>query len=148
MKRKLKRYKKEQNQKKQIRNFEKRINLDINLLNLLRNSFYGHSLLHLDQDRKKLTNSLRDWYIRSGHNQKFAKLSFQKNRIEKDVVRESPALYKMGLRTSRLFLFMLLGITTSIPFASHDFKTIGDMKDSETSEYKGINMKFTIKQRE
>jgi len=145
MNNRLKRYKQNDNYKNQVKAFEKFIKADIELLNQLRNSFYGHSLLHLSKDRKLLTDNLKKWYIRTSHDKKFTELSFKSNRIEKDVIRESPSLYKVGLRTSRLFLFMLLGLTRCIPFASHDFKTVGDMKETEKSEYKGIKMEFKIK---
>src|SRR4051812_47611012 len=40
--------------KDQVRAFERRLKADIDLLNALRNAFYGHSLLHLTSDRRRL----------------------------------------------------------------------------------------------
>lgn len=141
---KFKRYKQNVKYKSSTKKFEKFIKEDIELIHKLRNCYYGHSLLHLEKERIQLTNLLRKWYLRTGHNQRFTNSSFKKDAIEKNVTTASHSLYKVGLRVSRLFLFMLIGLTKDIPFASHDFLTIGDMADNEESEYKGIKTRIEI----
>jgi hypothetical protein len=126
-----------------IRAFEKRLNLDIDLMHMLRNAFYGHSLLHRKPDRRKLLDALINWSMRNGHNVKFARVSFQSRRLRDDIIRESFGLYKLGLRLNRLFLFLALGFSRSIPFATHDWQILGDHRDGEESEYRGIKMSFS-----
>lgn len=130
--------------KDQVRAFERRLKADIDLLNALRNAFYGHSLLHLTSDRRRLALQLQKWMLRYGHHRKFAKLSIKVSRLREDVVRESPALYKLGLRLNRLFIFLVLGIHRRVPFATHDFQYLGDHRDNELSEHRGIKMRFSI----
>jgi len=128
--------------KPQIKEFEKRLRLDIDLLNHLRNAFYGHSLLHLKEDQQKLLTHLRQWSVRSGHSKKFAAQTFKIARLKNDVVRESFGLYKLGLRLNRLFLFLAVGLSAKVPFASHDFHILGDLRDNEESEFRGVKSSF------
>ena len=130
--------------KDQVRAFERRLKADIDLLNALRNAFYGHSLLHLTSDRRRLPLLLQKWMLRYGHRRKFARLSIRVSRLKKDVMRESPALYKLGLRLNRLFIFLVLGIHRRVPFATHDFQYLGDHRDNELSEFRGMKMRFSI----
>ena len=143
MKTRLKRYKLNQSYKESAKTFQRLVVQDVDLVHKIRNAYYGHSMLHLKKDRHQLTDVLRAWYLRSGHDKKFTNLSFRVSRIDDDITREAHGLYKVGLRTSRLFIFMLLGFTKSIPFASHDFLAIGDMRKGEASKYR--NMRVTIK---
>jgi hypothetical protein len=139
----LKRYKLNQKYKETAKTFQKLIIKDVELVHIIRNAYYGHSMLHLQKDRRQLTEALRAWYLRSGHDKKFTNISFRINRIDNDIIREAHGLYKVGLRTCRLFIFMLLGFAKSIPFATHDYLAIGDMRKGETSKYR--NMQITIK---
>ncbi len=136
--------KKDITKKPKIKEFEKRLRLDIDLLNHIRNAFYGHSLLHLKEDRQKLLIQLRQWQVRSGRSKKFAELSFNIGRLKNDVVRESFGLYKLGLRLNRLFLFLSLGISAKVPFASHDFHILGDLRNNEESEFRGVKSSFSF----
>jgi hypothetical protein len=101
-------------------------------------------LLHLKKDRDRLIRELRAWQTRNGHTAKFAQLSFQAKRLRQDVVRESFALYKVGLRLNRLFLFLAIGFLRNIPFATHDWHILGDHRDGEDSEHCGIKMLFSF----
>ena len=139
----LKRYKLNQKYKETAKTFQKLVIKDVELVHKIRNAYYGHSMLHLQKDRSQITEVLRAWYLRSGHDKKFTNISFRANRIDNDIAREAHGLYKVGLRTSRLFIFMLLGFTKTIPFATHDYLAIGDMRKGETSKYR--NMQVTIK---
>lgn len=112
--------------REQTRRFEKFVIQDVELLHDLRNAFYGHSLMHLQKDRVKLAESLRRWYIREGFSSSFAQRSFPVARLENSLTSEFWPLYKIGLRTSRLFLGLAYRCT-SMPFASHDFAILGDL---------------------
>ena len=129
--------------KDKARALEKSVIHDIELTNKLRNMYYGHSLLHLTKDRRELRDILRKWYRKSGHSTKFAELTFKLERIDDDVTREAWGLYKVGLRICQLFIFMVLGIPKSIPVATHDFSTIGDLFTGEEHEFRGIKMIVT-----
>ena len=123
-----KRYKQSATYRQKAKELQKFVDQDIELIHAIRNAYYGHSLLHLQKDRENLVQNLRNWYLRYGHSKKFTNLSFRVSRVDNDVAREAHGLYKVGLRTARLFIFMLLGFSSSIPFASHDFRSIGDMQ--------------------
>ena len=131
-------------EKVKVRAFEKRLRHDIDFLNHLRNAFYGHSLLHLAKDRHRLVVALRGWAIRYGFSKKFANTSFRAYRLNDDIVRASDGLYKLGLRLNRLFIFLALGFSAKIPFATHDFQIIGDHRDNEESEFRGLRMRFSF----
>jgi len=134
----LVRLKRDPNKKVRARALERRIGKDIDLLNHLRNLFYGHSLLHLQKDRVRCEELLRDWYVRYGADRPFADLSFRRNRLRDDIQREAFGLYKLGLRLNRLFIFLALGFSRAIPFASHDWLLLGDQKDDEETEFRGV----------
>lgn len=136
----LAKLKKNPNKKKIVRDFEKLLKADIEILNQMRNAFYGHSLLHLADDRRKLVKALRGWAVRSGCSKKLADVSFRVSRLKADVVRESFGLYKLGLRLARLFIFFALGFSSRIPVATHDFSMIGDHRDDEESEFRGVRI--------
>lgn len=123
---------------------QKRLAADIDLLNHLRNAFYGHSLLHLRQDRVRLVSLLKKWYLRNGHKGPFTNLSFRSTRVFDDVGRESDALYKLGLRLNRLFLFLAVGFLKSVPFATHDWHVLGDLRQGETTQYRGARVTATF----
>ncbi len=143
VKTRLERYKINQNYKESAKSFQKLVIQDVDLVHKIRNAYYGHSMLHLQKDRQQLTDVLRAWHLRSGHSKKFTNISFRSSLIDNDINRQAHGLYKVGLRTSRLFIFMLLGFTKSIPFASHDYLSIGDMRKGETSKYR--SMQITVK---
>lgn len=124
----LKRYKQSPNYLKKARYYEKYLKSEFELLKLMRNYVYGHSLTHLRDEKQKLVESLREWFIRHGASKKISTLSFMNSRLHKDLVREAFPLFKLGLRLNRLLLFYYLGFTSSIPFASHDFSLTGDLK--------------------
>ncbi|TXN78990.1 hypothetical protein FV234_21885 [Methylobacterium sp. WL8] len=129
--------------KADVKRFEKKFHADVDLIHQLRNAFYGHSLLHLAADRKKLVLALRDWAVRNGHSEKFANISFTPGRLRDQVVTNSHALYKVGLRVNRIFLFLALGIHRDIPFAEYDFSTLADMSRPVVGEFKGIRFEFS-----
>jgi len=126
----LKRYKKNTNYRPRTKEFEKYIEKEIEVIHLIRNAYYGHSLLHLKKDRDKLVETLIEWYARNGHSKKFSKLSFKSSRIDKDIQREAFGIYKIGLKLSRLLFFYFIGYSGNIPFATHDFFTIGKHRDN------------------
>lgn len=129
-----------------IKAFEKRLKADVQLLMLLRNAFYGHSLLHLKKDRSRLVAELRKWAMRYGYQPKFAKLSFKSDDLKKGIVNQAFALYKLGLRLNRLFLFFALGFSRDVPFATHDFQMLADHRDNEKSEFRGMTWQFSFSQ--
>lgn len=107
------------------RQFEKKLHGDIELIHLIRNAYYGHSLLHLVKDRRTLVEQLQKWWIRWGGTSKQARAWFHTSRINDEVQREAFGLFKTGLRLNRLFLFLVIGVSNPPPFASHDFSLIG-----------------------
>jgi len=125
IKTRLKRYKKNVKFKDDVRKFEKYIHKELEVLHLLRNAYYGHSLLHLHDDKVNLINTLKEWYIQNGHSKTFAKVTFNFKHLDKIIAVESLSLYKVGLKLNRLLFFYFLGFARQIPFASHDFRTIG-----------------------
>jgi hypothetical protein len=129
-----------------VRDFEKRMKADVQLLLRLRNAFYGHSLLHLRKDRNKLVAELREWARRYGYNRKFAEISFRSRDLKRGIVHKAFALYKLGLRLNRLFLFFALGFSRTVPFATHDFQILADQRNDEESEFRGMRWKFNIGQ--
>jgi hypothetical protein len=131
MRTRLKRYKQRDASREVARRFESKIVQDLQLLHALRNAFYGHSLLHKPEDRKKLANHLRKWFGRQLKSETFAKASFPIAKLEMAVGNAAPALYKLGLRSCRLCILMLLRFSRNLPFASHDFSIIGDMRVGE-----------------
>lgn len=130
IKTRLKMYKKSTNFKQSTRDFEKYIDKEIEVIHLIRNAFYGHSLLHLKKDRDELVAVLREWYCRNGHSKKFANISFHPRRIDDDIQREAFGLYKVGLKLSRLLFFYFIGYSRHVPFATHDFSTIGKSREN------------------
>jgi hypothetical protein len=139
---KLAKAKQDPTNKPAIKAFEKRLKSDIDLLNYMRNAFYGHSLLHLPQDRKRLVDELRSWMVRHGYPKSFASSSFKSSRLKEDIVRESFGLFKLGLRLNRLFIFLAIGLSSRVPFATHDFRISGDLRSGEESEFRGLRTKF------
>lgn len=121
----LKRYKRNLKFKDDTKKFERYLSKELKILHLLRNSYYGHSLLHLHKDKAVLIKALREWYIQNGHTNKFAQQTFNFKTLDKMITVESHSLYKVGLKLSRLLFFYFLGFSRQIPFASHDFRTIG-----------------------
>jgi hypothetical protein len=136
MRARLKRYKQKDSTKAQVRQFERRIIQDIQVVHALRNAYYGHSLLHKVQDRKELAFKLRALLGRQVRDARFVRASFPIRRLEDGITSSLPMLYKVGLRVCRLFIFHLLGFVRRLPFATHDFSVIGDfqMVTSRVSE--------------
>jgi hypothetical protein len=134
--------KRDPTKKDSIKKFEKSIHSDIELINQLRNAFYGHSLLHIEKDRKTLVKSLQDWSIRNGHSEQFAKISFISSRLRDQVGINSHSLYKVGLRVNRIFLFLYLGIYSKVPIATHDFSSVGNMSAPFVGEFDGMRFEF------
>ncbi len=128
MRGRLRRYKEQPSYREATKRFERRMIQDVQLLHELRNAFYGHSLLHKTEDRRRLAGALRSWFQREVRSQSLTRISFPVSGLEAAVGREAPALYKLGLRACRTFLLMLLGFTRSLPFATHDFSVIGDLR--------------------
>lgn len=137
------RYKRSTRHRDSIKKFHRYIRKDIDLIHTVRNAYYGHSFLHLQKDRAALTAALREWFERGGCPKKQAAHFFRQDRLELDMAVVSDQLYKVGLRTSRLLLFMLLGITKGIPFGSHDYLPRSDRRDGEPMHFHGITMTVT-----
>lgn len=136
----FKRYKKIPKHAAHIKRWQKFINGDTALVHALRNAFYGHSLLHLDKDRKEVTNSLRDWLIRAGYSKKVAEQCFRNKSLENSIQIYAAPLYKVGLRSSRMLIFMLLGFTTSIPLAEYDYWAMTPLNYDEPMKFNGVVM--------
>ena len=127
-----------------VRAFEKRLKADVQLLMNLRNAFYGHSLLHLQKDRSRLVTELRAWAMRYGYEPRLANVTFKPDNLKNGIVQKAWALYKLGLRLNRLFLFFALGFSRKVPFATHDFHILADHRNDEESEFRGIRWKFNF----
>lgn len=127
----LKRYKQNVKYKESVKRFEKYMDRELEVIHVLRNSYYGHYLLYLPDNKRDVRKVLLNWYVRNGANKKFAKSSFKIKRIHEDVMRESHALYKVALKYNRLLIFYFLGYSQDIPFASHDFSLIGETRTNE-----------------
>jgi hypothetical protein len=80
----------------------------------------------------------------NGHSKTFAAISFRSTRLREDVVHESFGLYKLGLRLNRLFIFLALGFSNAIPFATHDWSLLGDHRDGEEAEHRGLKMRASF----
>jgi hypothetical protein len=139
----LARHKRHPTTKNQVRAFETNFDKDIDLINQVRNAFYGHSLLHLPEHRKQLLESLRAWGLRNRLSERHVKMSFTEDRLRDVMSSQAHALFKVGLRTNRIFLFLALGIHKNIPFGEYDFRIIGDPKMPVIGEYKGLRFKIT-----
>ena len=119
---------------------QKRLNEDLTIVHLLRNAYYGHSFSHRRKDRVELTEVLREHYERSGINPSVAALSFSERRLDDCIQVAAPQLYKIGMRVSRVAIFMLIGIYPSIPTASHDFRLFGPMGYGKPRKYRGMSL--------
>ncbi|MCA7993039.1 hypothetical protein LGM63_20535 [Burkholderia cepacia] len=144
IKRRFARYKRNPKTKAQIKVWQKHIEADIELILLMRNMCYGHLQLHTVKGRMKIVSALRDWYIRAGSTKKHAAWMFKERRLELDLQVNAASLYKVGLRTSRLLIFMILGFSRSIPFSTHDYLPMGDRVPGEVSEFEFNGKKFSI----
>jgi hypothetical protein len=142
--RRFSRYKRNQKTKYEIKRFQKYIEADIELILLIRNMCYGHLQLHTIKGRMRIVSALRDWYIRAGSTKKHANWMFKERRLETDLQVNAASLYKVGLRTNRLLIFMLLGFSRSIPFSTHDYLPTGDRVPGEVSEFEFNGKKITI----
>lgn len=131
----LARYKRGERTRIQAKLFQKLVVQDVELLHELRNAYYGHSLLHLPKDRKRLAGALRRWYGRHSKSKRFPQRSFRIETLEVGVRNAGPALYKLGLRLCRIFLWMMLGFSKPPPFASHDFSVLGDLRSGEKLKF-------------
>jgi hypothetical protein len=127
------------------RKFEKMVHADIGLLNEMRNAFYGHSLMHLQRDKSRIVKSLREWMIRNGFSSEHAKMHVPFGDIKIGIMASIPALYKLGLRLNRLFLFYSFGISDP-PFATHDFRYLADHINGEVSRHQGVRTTASIVQ--
>ncbi|PHH40226.1 hypothetical protein CRX57_08585 [Pseudomonas putida] len=136
----FKRYKKNPNHAGRIKRWQKFINGDTALVHALRNAFYGHSLLHLNKDRKEITDSLRDWLVRAGYSKKDAAQCIKRKRVEDTIQVYAAPLYKVGLRSSRMLIFMLLGFTTSIPLAEYDYWAMTPLRYDEPMRFNGLEI--------
>lgn len=134
----FKRYKKISKHASDIKSWQKVINGDTALIHTLRNAFYGHSLLHLSKDRKDVVCALREWLSRAGYSKKVAEQCFSSKTLEGAIQIHAAPLYKVGLRSSRLLIFMLLGFTTSIPFAEYDYWAMTPIKYDEPMRFNGV----------
>jgi len=122
----LARYKRIDRHREPVRRFDKIVRRDVDLLHLLRNAYYGHSTTHLTRDRRQLVQALRGWWRQGGMPTKHAELLFSPKNLDEGLVSEAPALFKVGVRTCRLFFSMLLGFSRPPAYATHDFRLLGN----------------------
>jgi hypothetical protein len=57
---------------------------------------------------------------------KHAELLFSPRNLDEGLVSEAPALFKVGVRTCRLFFSMLLGFSRPPAYATHDFRLLSN----------------------
>jgi hypothetical protein len=81
-----------------------------------------------------------------GYSRKFANVSFKSDSLKNGIVHQAFALYKLGLRLNRLFLFFTLGFSRNGPFATHDFQIVADQWNDEESEFRGMRWRFSFSQ--
>ena len=134
------RHKKNPKHRDNFRRWQKFINADSIMIHAIRNAVYGHSMLHLREERKKIVSLLREWLIRGGANKKTAIFWFKPDRLELDLQVMAAPLYKVGLRSSRLLIFMLLGFSSSIPFAENDYLPIGRRIPNEPMKFNDMTI--------
>jgi hypothetical protein len=136
----LARGKKSSRLKERTKSFAKEMNGDFELVHLLRNTYYGHSLTHQKDERAKLLKALRSTYIRAGASPQLAHLTYLDSRLDDSIQLTASFIYKVGLRYARSLLFMLLGISRSIPIATYDYKLFGPPRYGEPRQYRGITI--------
>lgn len=137
------RYKKSATHRADIKRWQSYINSDTKLVHVLRNAYYGHSLMHLKKDRTEVVSELRNWLVRAGHTKKDAAWWIKLDRLETDIQMQAAPLYKVGLRSSRLLIFMLLGFSTSIPFAEFDYLSMMPFPKGEPIHFDGMSITIT-----
>jgi hypothetical protein len=105
-----------------VRNQAIRRNLldDLNLLKSVRDKVGAHYALHQTRERIKITDALREWYMRKGHTKEFAELSFLPERVLDDLQRSAHEMYLTGLTLCRACFFALIGQLKQLPFARRD----------------------------
>ncbi len=103
--------------------FQQRVENDLELLAAVRNYTYGHSLIHTAKSRERLSKQLQSWYQRNGLSSEFSKASFPKRKLRIGLsTGRALGLYKVGLFLNRLLIFWYLGHVMSIPFAEKDLR--------------------------
>lgn len=122
--------------------WEKIIVADSELVHAIRNAVYGHSFLHIPKERKALVGHLHKWLGRAGAPEEDQKFWFREDRLELDLQTRAAGLYKVGLRSSRLLIFLYLGIVEFIPFAEYDYKPFGEPVRNRTMKFN--DMQVTI----
>lgn len=133
-------FKKDKEHGENFRAWQKEIEADSELVHAIRNAVYGHSLLHIPKERQHLVAHLHKWLKRAGAPQEDADFWFKVERLELDLQVQSAGLYKVGLRSSRLLIFLYLGIVTYIPFAEHDYRPFGEIVNDRTMKFNGISV--------
>jgi len=103
--------------------FQQRVESDLELITAARNYTYGHSLIHTPKNRDRLCKELRAWYQRNGLPSEFGKASFPKRKLRISLsAGNALGLYKVGLFLNRLLIFWYLGYVVSVPFAEKDLR--------------------------
>jgi hypothetical protein len=134
------RHKKNSKNSEDFKRWQKLINSDSAMIHAIRNAVYGHSMLHLQKERKNIVELLRNWLVRGGATKKTANFWFKSDRLELDLQVMAAPLYKVGLRSSRLLIFMLLGFSSSIPFAEDDYLPIGRRIPNEPMKFNDMTI--------
>lgn len=134
------RLKKSEKHRENIKKWQSFISSDSKLILAFRNACYGHSLLHLKEDRLALVRELKSWLHRSGYDDKQADFWIKPDRLEFDIQMLAPPIYKVGLRNCRILLFMLLGYSTGIPFAKYDYDSMTLIPDGTTLKFDGMSI--------
>ena len=127
LKEKLKSAKRGEKNRAAAKKFEKDVKADMVLLTDLRNATYGHEMLHVPDKAKKLQSELQKWCRRNGASAKTTSRVYNVSNMERTLVRDWPALYKLSLRQSRIFFFLYIGMIRSMPYATYDFSIVGDL---------------------
>ncbi len=137
-------FKKDREHGKNYRTWQKYIKIDSKLVHFIRNAVYGHSLLHIPDERQKLVKNLHQWLKMAGASDKDAEFWFKAERLEIDFQTHAPGLYKIGLRSARLLIFLYLGIIDSIPFTEHDYHPFGEFPKNQTMKFNGMSISISI----
>lgn len=136
----FKRYKSMPKLRDFTKKWQKYIKADASLVHNIRNAYYGHSLLHLAKDRKSLATELKDWLVRAGYSKRDADFWIKPHRLDMDIQIQAAPLYKVGLRSARLLIFLLLGFSRSIPFAEYDYLPFSPLPKGESMKFDGMTV--------
>ena len=139
-------FKKDKEHGSAFKAWQKEIEADSKLVHAIRNAVYGHSLLHIEKERKAIVTHLHKWLKRAGASDNDAAFWFKVERLEMDLQIHADGLYKIGARSSRLLIFLYLGIVAYIPFAEYDYRPFGDAPKNRTVKFDGMSISISAKE--